>query len=272
MEKKNNKGIIALIIILSLLVVGLSGYIAYEKIHNSQNSNNITNNENENKNENNVSNLYENTEINRETLDELYRIIGVLPTQDEGTLAPRHCLNVAVTNTNYMGIPYANDVFSWYVITYDKEADYEKYKDANMYVSNGTVKVSAYNCAACFTIEKTEAEKFKKLYYFGPEEKFEFIKDNVENYDDIYSATQSLGSPVECDYNVKHNIIKTYVEKGTMVEKIYITDEQTVTKYDDFDNNSISQLTNQTVNYVFSKNTDDDNYSLDSVIHRAKYN
>ena len=33
----------------------------------------------------------------------------------------------------------------------------------------------------------------------------------------------------------------------------------------------ISQLTKQTVNYVFSKNTDDDNYSLSRVIHRAKY-
>ena len=40
--------------------------------------------------------------------------------------------------------------------------------------------MSAYNCAACFTIEKTEAEIFKKLYYFGPEEKFDFIKDNIE--------------------------------------------------------------------------------------------
>ena len=269
-NQKNNKGIIALVIILFLLVLGLSGYIIYDKVFNSQNNNNATNNDN--KTENNTSSLYENTEINKETLDELYRIIGVLPTQDEETLAPRHCLNVAVTNTNYMGIPYANDVFSWYVITYDKKADYEKYKDANMFVSNGTVKVSAYNCAACFTIEKTEAEKFKKLYYFGPEEKFGFIKDNIENYDNIYSATQSLGSPVECNYNVKHNIIETYVEKGTMVENIYITDKQTITKYDDFDNNSISQLTNQTVNYVFSKNTDDDNYSLERVIHRAKYN
>ena len=57
-----------------------------------------------------------------------------------------------------------------------------------------------------------------------------------------------------------------------MAEKIYITDKQTVTKYDIFDNNSISQLTNQTVNYVFSKNTNDDNYSLSMVIHRAKSN
>ena len=41
---------------------------------------------------------------------------------------------------------------------------------------------------------------------------------------------------------------------------------------DVFDNNSISQLTNQTVNYVFSKSVDDDNYYLSRVIHRAKYN
>ena len=253
-----------------MLVLGLSGYIIYDKVFNSQNNNNATNNYN--KTENNTSSLYENTEINKETLDELYRIIGVLPTQAEETLAPRHCLNVAVTNTNYMGIPYANDVFSWYVMTYNKEANYETYKDAEMYVYDGTIKVSAYNCAACFTIEKTEAEKFKKLYNFGTEEKFEFIYDNIVNYDNIYGAVQSLGTPVECDYNVKHNIIETRVEKGTMMEKIYITDKQTITKYDVFDNNNISQLTNQTVNYVFSKNTDDDNYSLERVIHRAKYN
>lgn len=269
-NQKNNKGVIAIAIILFLLVLGLGGYIIYDKIYNSQNSNNLTSNDN--KIEDSTSNLYENTEINKEILDELYRIIGVLPTEDEEILAPRHCLNVAVTNTNYMGIPYANDVFSWYVITYNKEADYEKYKDANIYVSDGTVKVSAYHCAVCFTIEKTEAEKFKNLYYFGPEEKFEFIKDNVENYDNIYGAIQSLGTPIQCDYNVKHNIIKTYVEKGTMMENIYITDKQLVTKYDVFDNNSISQLTNQTVNYVFSKKIDDDNYYLSQVIHHAKYN
>ena len=161
-NQKNNKGVIAIAIILFLLVLGLGGYIIYDKIYNSQNSNNLTSNDN--KIEDSTSNLYENTEINKEILNELYRIIGVLPTEDEEILAPRHCLNVAVTNTNYMGIPYANDVFSWYVITYNKEADYEKYKDANIYVSDGTVKVSAYHCAVCFTIEKTEAEKFKNLY------------------------------------------------------------------------------------------------------------
>lgn len=263
MEKKNI-GLKGLVAILFLLVFGLGGYIIYDKIYNLQNNNNKT--------ENNASILYENTDIDKETLDELYYIIGALPTKDEEVLAPRHCLNVAVTNTNYMGIPYANDVFSWYVITYNKEADYEKYKDATIYVDDGNIKVSAYNCASCFTIEKTEAEKFKSLYSFGMEEKFDFIKDNVENYDNIYGATQSLGSPVHCDYNVTHNIIETHVEKGTMMENIYITDKQTITKYDDFDNNIISQLTNQTVIYVFSKSVDGDSYSLSRVIHRAKYN
>ena len=121
-----------------MLVLGLGGYIAYDKIYNLQNSNNVTNNDN--KTENTTSSLYGNNELNKETLDELYRIIGAIPPQGEETLAPRHCLNVAVTNTNYMGIPYANDVFSWCVITYNKEADYEKYKHANMYVSEALLK------------------------------------------------------------------------------------------------------------------------------------
>lgn len=267
-KEKNNSGLIALVIFLFLLVLGLGGYIVYNKFYNLQDCSIITNNAEINQNK--TDNLYSDTEINKDTLDELYRIIGVLPTSDEETLAPRHCLNVAVTNTTYLGIPNAQDVFSWYVTVYKKQADYEKYKDANVYASDGTVKVSAYNCAACFTIEKTEVEKFKQLYYFGPEVDFKFIKDNVENYNNIYSATQSLGSPVHCDYNVKHNIIETHVEKGTEGETIYLTDEQIVTRYDDVENSDISQLTKQTINYSFYRKNGDDTYRLDHVFHRNK--
>lgn len=272
-QEKNNKGVIALLVViivflLALVVLLATGTISFKEGNsiNTSGNNNATNDIGKNYKEN----LYDNIEMNKETLDELYYLIGALPEDGEEITAPRHCLNAAVTNTTYLGIPYAKDVFSWYVATYKKQADYDKYKDANMYVSNGTIKVSAYNCAACFTIEKAEAENFKKLYYFGPEEKFEFITDNIENYNNIYSATQSLGSPVHCDYNVKHNITKVDVEKGTEGETIYLTDEQIVTRYDYVENGDVSQLTKQTINYSFYKKNGNDTYQLYHVFHRNK--
>ena len=217
--------------------------------------------------QNNTSNLYNNIEMDKKTLDKLYYIIGVLPESNEELLNQRHCLNVAVTNTNYIGIPYVQDVFSWYVMTYGKEASYDKYKDANYKVDNN--EISAYNCAGCFTIKKSEVEEFKKLYYFGPETKYDFIYE-IDNYNDIYGAVHSLGSPVECTYNVNHNIIEASVEKGTEGETIYLTDEQVVTKYDNTDHDSISQFTKQTINYSFYKKNNSDTYQLSDVFHRNK--
>lgn len=272
-QGKNNKGVIALfgviiVILLALVVLLATGTISFKKgnsINNGGNNNSINDIV-----KNSKENLYDNIEIKKETLDELYYLIGALPEVGEEITAPRHCLNAAVTNTTYLGIPYAKDVFSWYVTAYKKQADYDKYKDANMYVDNGKVKVSAYNCAACFTIEKVEVEKFKKLYYFGPEEKFDFITDNIENYDNIYSAVQSLGSLVHCDYNVKHNITNVNVEKGTEGETVYLTDEQIVTRYDDVENGDVSQLTKQTINYSFYKKNGNDTYMLDHIFHSNK--
>ena len=272
-QGKNNRGVITLlvvIIVVLLVLVALlaTGIISFKKGNNTNNNGN--NNTTTDIEKNNKENLYDNIEMNKETLNELYYLIGALPEDGEEITAPRHCLNTAVTNTTYSGVPYAKDVFSWYVTAYKKKANYDKYKDATMYVSDGTVKVSAYHCAACFTIEKTEVEKFKKLYYFGPEEEFEFIRDNIENYDNIYSAVHSLGSPVHCDYNVKHNITKVDTEKGTEGETIYLTDQQIVTKYDDVENGDVSQLTEQTINYSFYKKNGNDTYKLDHVSHHKR--
>ena len=266
-QEKNNKGVITLLVIiivilLALVILFATGTISLKNTTTNGNINSIYDIV-----KNSKENLYDNIEMNKETLDELYYLIGALPEDNEEITAPRHCLNTAVTNTTYLGIPFAKDVFSWYVIAYKKQADYDKYKDAVMYVDNGNLKVSAYNCAACFTIEKTEVDKFKKLYYFGPEEEFEFITDNIENYDNIYSAVHSLGSPVHCDYNVKHNITKVDVKKGTEGETIYLTDEQIVTRYDDVETDDVSQLTKQTITYSFYKKNGNDTYELDNVFH-----
>jgi len=261
-NQKNNGGLVALVIVLFLLVLGLGGYIVYDKFYNTKDNDIVTTDDKDN-----PQNLYIDTEVSKETLNELYRIIGALPEEGEENVAPRHCLNAAVTNTTYLGTPHAQDVFSWYVSTYNKQANYEKYKDANMYVDNGKLVVSAYNCAACFTIEKSEVEKFKQLYYFGPEEEFNFITDTIQNYDDIYAAVHSLGSPVQCAYNVKHNITKIDVKKGTEGETIYITDEQVVTRYEDVDNNDVSQLTKQIIKYSFYKKNGNDTYGLNHVFH-----
>ena len=267
MEKqKNNGGLVVLVIILFLLLLGLGGYIIYDKLYNSKGSNTATTDVEIN--QNGTSNLYDNIELDKETLDKLYYIIGALPEEGEETTASRHCLNAAITNSTYLGNLQAHDVFSWYVKAYNKAADYDKYKDA-IYSIDG-ITTSAYHCAACLTIEKTEVEKFKQLYYFVPEEKLEFIKDTVQNYDNIYGAVHSLGSPVHCDYNVKHNITGVNIQKGTEGESIYLTDEQIVTRYDDVDSNDISQLTKQTINYGFYKKNGTDTYQLDHVFHRNK--
>ena len=281
-QEKKKSGVVTLLIVviivlLTLVVLLATGTINFKDDNSINNcgEKTVTNNINDANSSSNIGqtdkeNLYDNIEMDKGILDELYYIIGALPEDGEKINTPRHCLNVAITNTNYLGTLYAKDVFSWYVTTYKKQADYNKYKDANMYVDSNNVKVSAYNCAACFTIEKTEVENFKNLYYFGPEEKFEFIADNIENYDNIYSASHSLGSPVECYYNVKHNIINMETNKNIDGDTIYVADEQIVTRYDDVENGEISQLTKQTVIYSFYKKNASDAYKLSHVFHRNK--
>ena len=271
-QEKKKSGVNALLVVIIIVLVVLCVLFATGIV--SFNGGNSANNGGKDNTTNDIDrdskdNLYDNIEMDKKTLDELYYLIGALPEDGEEITTSRHCLNVAVTNTTYLGIPYAKDVFSWYVTTYHKAANYDKYKDANMRVDGANLAVSAYQCDACFTIEKAEVEKFKQLYYFGPEEKFEFIKDNVVNYDNLYSATQSIGSPVQCVYNVKHNITKTEVSKGTDGETIYLTDEQLVTRYDDVENGDISQLTKQTINYSFYKKNGSDVYQLNRAIPRS---
>ena len=67
------------------------------------------------------------------------------------------------------------------------------------------------------------------------------------------------------------NIVSIPEKRSSYQKRNYIiTDVQVVTRYDDVENNDVSQLTKQTINYSFYKKNGNDTYQLDYVFHRNK--
>ena len=83
-KRNNNGGLIALIIVLFLLVLGLGGYIVYDKVLSSTN---------DKKDE--LSNEFTNAnEVDSALLNSLYDILGINVKNGD-------CLNFFVSNNNY---------------------------------------------------------------------------------------------------------------------------------------------------------------------------
>ena len=238
MEKeKNNNGLIALVIVLFLLVLGLGGYIVYDKVLSNDNET--------------INNVNNNDEIDTAVLNNLYTIVGILPVDQ---YYRNSCLNKAISTNDYKNNAY--EIFSWYAYFYNMDSNH--YNDEKCKLDIECQK--ALSAAASRTITKENANKILELYNFE-ETSNSFLKP-LSSYDDEYSYATQIGDPPTCRYSIEHDTDSKYLDSNT----IRITDKQNITEYGFFEeSDQIKSQKEQTVTYDFRKNTEG-KYYLESVI------
>lgn len=225
MENKNT-GLKILVIILSLLVVALTGYLVYDKVLSKEDNNDTTNKD----------------EIDTALLNSLYDMLGI--NNDNNYYGD--CLNYFISNNNYQN--NAQKIFSLYA-SY-KNLNTNRHNNENC---NSDCEI-ALSCAECASISKEEGNKIIKLYNLN-----NLTLKELPGIDTDYVYVS--GIPVgTCHYKVTHNTNAEYLDK----DSVMITDNQVVTDYEWPEESQINSTKNQTVTYTFEKDNNG-NYYLNSV-------
>lgn len=235
-EKSKNNGLIMLVVILFLLVLGLGGYIVYDKVLSNK--------------EEATNNAQSSNEIDSVILNNLYTIVGILPVDQ---YYRNSCLNKAISTNDYKKNAY--EIFSWYAYFYSMDSNH--YNDEKC--KSDVECQKALSAAASRTITKKDAKSILTLYNFE-ENSTNFLRP-LSSYDDEYSYATQIGDPPTCRYSIEHDTDSEYLDSNT----IRITDKQNITEYGFFEeSDQVKSQKEQTVTYDFKKNTEG-NYYLNSV-------
>lgn len=248
MEKKNT-GLIVLVIVLSLLVVALFGYLVYDKVLNKEPESNMVDN---NENDNMENDTNKNGNIDSTILNKLYSIIGIQPVDQ---FYKNNCLNLEISQNNYRD--NARSIFSWYASLNDLNT----YHEDAMITEEGGVSYSVYMAAATRSISKQNASNIIILYDF--DNMSDFLNEMPKPYENEYYYASYTSQPESCDYDVEHNTTSEYIGSST----IRIVDNQNVTEYNfqsEHSKDNVKTTKNQTVTYTFEKDNNG-NYYLNNV-------
>lgn len=148
-SNKNNKSLIIVIIIMATIILGLSGYIVYEKLYVNKSNTNETNNTNKEENKEQKDNIDENeiieTSITKEKAnEELMNSIGSTYYAYKLTTSP--------VGTNIFDNDFAK-LYLAYMITMKKEG----------YISEECYSGEGETGCACIDLKKYE-ENYKNLF------------------------------------------------------------------------------------------------------------
>ena len=256
MENKNI-GLKNLVIVLSILVVLLSGYFVYDKIlfNNDMGNNDSTEKENINGDYKVVIN---NKSVDEGTLNEVLDIIGI-PYYNNSSNA---CLNDVISVNNYS--TNAKQIMSFYIDTHSSNVNLKVPED-EIYSS----KECGMGAADCYTISKEDAKELFDMFSFDGKIT-DFFQESTNLKDDyIFWYGHTLGF---CDKKISHDIVAEYSSAEKKNEyginigaDIKITDKQEVVKniIDDGTGSEIEKI-ERTITYIFKPSTNG-NYYLDSV-------
>lgn len=258
MEKKNT-GLIVLVIILSLLVVGLSGFVIYDKMMSNDK---IENNDNNYNKENKVVNsdykvIINNKSVDEGTLNGVLDIIGIPYFNNNSN----SCLTDAISVNNYSA--NAKDIMSFYI-------------DIHNYLILKTPEDKIYSseecgmgAADCYTISKDDAkELFDKFNFEG--KITDYFQESTNLKDDyIFWYGHTLGF---CGIKINHDIVAEYSSEEKKNEygfnigaDVKITDKQEVFKnIIDVGTDNEIEKTERTITYIF-KPASNGSYYLDNV-------
>ena len=257
MEKKNI-GLVVLVIILSLLVVGLGGFIVYDKVLSNNEVDNVDNDKTNNTQKESVNGDYKvvinNKSVDEGTLNTVLDIIGV-PYYNNSSNA---CLTDAISFNNYSD--NAKKIMSFYIDSHNYR--YLKIPEDKIYSS----QECGLGAADCYTISKEDAKKLFDMFNFDGKITDYFQESTNLKDDYIFWYGHTLGF---CDKKINHDIVAEYSSEERMNEyginigaDIKITDKQEVINniVDDVNNSKIER----TITYYF-KSATNGNYYLDSV-------
>lgn len=239
--KKNNNILGVLVVLLSIVVLGLTGFIVYDKVLNKD--------ANE---ENNTQQTTNNSEIDSALLNSLYDTLGIGWKSDYDEIYnDGDCLNYFLSNNNYKENPNtygsnAQRIFALYI----KHIGASTYSSRNNSDKCGEECQRQTFCADCGTTLKTSADRVIKLY--GLED---YKLDELAGFDTDYAYV--TGTPMgTCHYLVKHDLNSKYID-GDSVE---IDDKQIITDYVYYEPEKINSTKNQNVTYTFKKDSNGDYY------------
>lgn len=247
MEKKNTR-LVILIILLSLLVVGLSGFIFYDKILTNNNNNNDSKVIN-----NNYKVLINNKSVNEETLNNILDMIGISYFNNSSNA----CLTDAISSNNYS--INAQEIISRYA---DSHNQVLKRIEDEIYNS----KECGMGAADCTAISKESAQELFDMFNFNGKitDYFQESTNLKDDYIFWYGHTLNF-----CDKKINHNIIAENSSEDKINEyglnigaDITITDKQEVIT--NIINNNSTEKIERTVIYNFKPATNG-RYYLDSV-------
>ena len=229
-QEKNKSGVVALVIVLCLFVLGLGGYIVYDKV--LQGDDQTTNN---------VDSTAKSKVVDKAVLNILNDLVGLPNGEGEDM-----CLNYYVSNNDYN--QYAKQIMTYYG---------NRNTGSHRYFLDATYNETfACNGAAdCDMITKSDANKLVKLYNFSGTADDYFTKvDNEYWYK--FAAYYNMHGPCLTDLKITHNATSEYVGDTD----VKITDTQVLTY-----NDNGAKTVNKTVEYNF-KTDENGNYYLNNVI------
>lgn len=246
---------ILIISILIILVLGLSGYIIYDKVlkketgnNNYQENNNQTNDNNLNNNQTNHEendNKEETHQITDKAIQDAFDLVGLPRTNSEGNTL----LNYYVSNDDYS--KYANEIISYYANDWNGK---KLFKQVSVDVMNSD---ACGGSGFCMSISKKDAEKIFELYNFKGNINDYFKSTSKLENEYVFIVTNNSVPVIFNSPNAKitHNI-ETYNMGGT---DIGATDKQTITIVDENDYSKLKTI-NKTVNYEFKMNKEGNYY------------
>lgn len=231
--------LVILVIILSLLILGLGGYIIYDKLNTTT--------------ENKENLIINNVNLSSNDLNIILDILGL----DEAKSLGNNCMNAYISDNNFKN--NSKKIFAWYIISHKLDTNNGQSQiiiDTN---EDGTPDVPACGGAAdCGSIKKSDADKIIKLYGLINIENQ--LTEMPEPYTDEYIINYfnlTNQHPISCNISTKHAM--TIKENNNIV---VVTDKQDVTEHDEYENIKLQKK--QTVTYNLKKDIND-NYYLDSV-------
>ena len=238
-----------IIIILIVLVLGLSGYIVYDKVLYTEENNNYQENNNTNKDDNNENDGNENHQITDEAINGAYDLVGLPRTNSNGN----NLLNYYVTNNDYN--KYTSEIISYYANTWNEKSLFKKVSEEVM--NSDACGGSGF----CMSISKKDAENIFALYNFSGNfsDYFKSTSKLKNEYVFIVNNTTPPAIFNSPKANIKHDI-NSYNMLGT---DIGITDKQVITIVDENNSNELKTIY-KTVDYEFKMNNEG-NYYLHKV-------
>ena len=220
MEKKKNN-LIPIVIILIVLVLGLGGFIVYDKVlNNKENNNELENNENFNNNYNyniysNLTNISCYYDKNSETYNHECEIYNTKSLYDKYNLPNNHVINKLIV---------ANDEIIYLVLSngyYEVDTKYHEYlysiEKKNSYFIDDN-----YKCIAGIYLKDNIPNIVLYNNVYG---KYEFKTINLNSdsivVESVYPEVISFGNPVLVSKNNKTYIILTLESEVT--DKLILT-------------------------------------------------